>query len=90
MSLFSNIVSIFGGKANRALPIIAAVLVLSLAACFGLSESEKRYNSGVTLLQEERFEEAIAELDQAILLDDSSAAAFHNRALAKDHIGRLS
>ena len=58
-------------------------------ACFGLSEADKRYNTGVELLEEGRFEEAVTEFDQAIILDESSAAAFHNRALAKEYAGSL-
>ncbi len=76
-------------RANRAMLITAAVLMLTMAACFGLSEADKQYNSGVELLEEGRLEEAIAAFDQAILLDSSLAAAFHNRALAKEHTGRL-
>ena len=68
---------------------MAAVLILGLTACFGLSEADERYNSGVELLDDGRFEEAVAEFDQAIHLDGSSAAAFHNRALAKEYSGNL-
>jgi lipoprotein NlpI len=63
--------------------IIAVILTVGLAACLGLSDADKRYNSGVMLFDEDRFEEAIAEFDLALLLDGSMAEAFHNRALAE-------
>ncbi len=69
--------------------VVAATLLLILTACFGLSEADKHYNSGVDLLKEGRFQEALAEFDQALLLDGSLAAAFHNRALAKEYTGRI-
>ena len=69
--------------------VIVVVLTLGLAACLGLSDADKRYNSGVMLLEEDRFEEAIAEFDLALFLDGSMAEAFHNRALAEQRTGRL-
>ena len=89
MSLFSTISSPLAGKANRGLLVMMPLLILSLAACLGLSDADKSYNSGVKLLDEGKFEEAIAEFDNAIVLDGSLAAAFHNRALAKESAGRL-
>lgn len=90
MSLFSTISSALKGKANRGLLVMTPLLILGLAACVGLSDADKSYNSGVKLLEEGMFEEAIAEFDNAIVLDGSLAAAFHNRALAKESAGRLS
>ena len=76
-------------NAQRALFMIAATLILGLTACFGLSDADKRYGRGVDLLEEGRFDEAIAEFNQAIVLDASMAAAFHNRALAHERTGKL-
>ena len=72
--LFSTVRSALNSKmARRARMLLLLTIVLSagLAACFGLSEADKRYNSGVNLLEEGRFEEAVAEFDQAILLEAS-------------------
>jgi tetratricopeptide (TPR) repeat protein len=69
---------------------IAAVTVLGLATCLGLSDAEKRFNSGTELMDEGRYEEAIAEFDLALFSDGSVAAAFHNRALAEQRTGGLS
>ena len=73
---------------------IAAVTVLGLAAYLGLSDAEKRFNSGTELMDEGRHEEAIAEqrtgsLSSAIKayirsieLDPELALASQNRASA--------
>ena len=45
--------------------IAAFILVLSLAAGLGLSDASKRYNSGVELLEEGRYDDAIAVFDLA-------------------------
>ena len=76
-------------KYRRGMSIIAASLVLGLAACFELSDADKSYNKGVGLLQEGQYEEAIVEFDRTPVLDDSMAAAFHNRAVAEERTGRL-
>ena len=76
MSLFNTMHSPFKKPANQGLLFVPAVLVLGLAAFFGLSYAVKRYNSGVELLEEGRFEEAIAEFDNALHLDDSLSAEF--------------
>ena len=73
---------------RRGLLIAAFILVLSLSACLGLSDASKRYNSGVELLEEGRYEEAIAEFDLAVFLDGSIAAAFYNRAPASLGAGK--
>lgn len=66
--------------------IAAAMLVASLAllgaACSGTSEATEHNNRGVELLNDGKWEEAIAELDMAIELDPSSAKAYNNRGYA--------
>ena len=69
--------------------ITAVVLTLGLVACLRLSDADKRYNAGVELLEEGRFEEAISEFDLALFLDGSMAEAFHTRALSEQRAGRL-
>jgi len=69
---------------------IATVTILGLAACLGLSDAEKRFNSGTELMDEGRYEEAIAEFDLTLFSDGSMAAAFHNRALAEQRTDSLS
>jgi len=73
---------------------IATVTVLGLAACLGLSDAEKRFNSGTELMDEGRYEEAIAEqrtgslssaikdYTRSIELDPELALASQNRASA--------
>jgi len=48
---------------------VAAVTVLGLAARLGLSDAEKRFNSGTELMDEGRYEEAIADLDRVVEID---------------------
>ena len=76
-------------RLRQGLLILSAVLILGLAACLGLSDSDRRYNSGVKLLEEGFYQEAIAEFDLAIFTNVSYAPAYHNRALAEERIGRL-
>ena len=68
---------------------LAAVSLLALAACVGLSEAEERYNAGVDLQEEGRLLEAIAEYDEAIRLDPELAGAYVNRGAAYDDLGQL-
>ena len=77
-------------RLRRIILSIAAVTVLGLATCLGRSDAEKRFNSGTELMDEGRYEEAIAEFDLALFSDGSMAAAFHNRALAEQRTGSLS
>ena len=72
------------------IPSIAPVTVLGLAACFGLSDAEKRFNSGSKLMDQGRYDEAIDEFDLALFSDGSMAAAYHNRALTEQRTGSLS
>ena len=69
--------------------LMAAVVTLVLTACIGPSDAEDRFAAGVVLMEEERFEEAIAEFDSALFLDSSMALAFYNRALAEQQTGSL-
>jgi tetratricopeptide (TPR) repeat protein len=69
--------------------ILSAILILSLAACLGLSDSDRRYNSGVKLLEEGMYQEAIAEFDLSIFTNVSYATTYHNRALSEEQLGRL-
>ena len=56
------------------------VLVFLAAACGGLSESEKRYDSGVDLQEQ-------GALDEAIRLGPKLALAYANRAVASNFLG---
>ena len=76
-------------RLRQGLLILSAVLILGLVACLGLSDSDRRYNSGVKLLEEGFYQEAIAEFDLAIFTNVSYAPAYHNPALAEERIGRL-
>ena len=65
--------------------VVAAILLTGLAlaavACSG-SEATEHYNRAGELLDQQKWEEAIAELDQAIELDPDFASAFVNRGNA--------
>ncbi len=55
---------------------VAAVTVLGLAARLGLSDAEKRFNSGAELMDEGRYEEAIADLDRVVEIDPTYAKTY--------------
>ena len=65
-------------------------LMLVLPSCGGLSASEKHYEAGVELFDQGRFEDAVAEFDEAIRLDPGHAEAFSSRGLAQGSLGNLS
>ena len=66
---------------------VAAVTVLGLAARLGLSEAEKRFNSGAELMDEGRYEEAIADLDRVVEIDLTYAKTYLVRASAQAKLG---
>ncbi len=76
-------------RLRQGLLILSSVLILGLAACLGLSDPVRRYNSSVKLLEEGFYQEAITEFDLAIFTKLSYAPAYHNRALAEERIGSL-
>ncbi len=66
---------------------VAAVTVLGLAARLGLSDAEKRLNSGTELMDEGRYEEAISDLDRVVEIDPTYAKTYLVRASAKAKLG---
>lgn len=66
---------------------VAAVTVLGLAARLGLSDAEKRFNSGTELMDEGRYEEAIADLDRVVEIDPTYAKIYLVRASAEAKLG---
>ena len=73
-SLESPYTSRFGFR--RMILPVAAVTVLGLAARLGLSDAEKRFNSGTELMDEGRYEEAIADLDRVVEIDPTYAKTY--------------
>ena len=63
---------------------VAAVTVLGLATRLGLSDAEKRFNSGTELMDEGRYEEAIADLDRVVEIDPTYAKTYLVVALGID------
>ena len=63
-------------RLRRIILSIAAVTVLGLATCLGLSDAEKRFNSGTELMDEGRYEEAIADLDHVVEIDPTNAKTY--------------
>ena len=66
---------------------VAAVTVLGLAARLGLSDAEKRFNSGTELMDEGRYEEAIADLDRVVEIDPTYGKTYLVRASAQAKLG---
>jgi len=66
---------------------VAAVTVLGLAARLRLSDAEKRFNSGTELMDEGRYEEAIADLDRVVEIDPTYAKTYLVRASAQAKLG---
>ena len=66
---------------------VAAVTVLGLAARLGLSDAEKRFNSGTELMDEGRYEEAIADLDRVVEIDPTYCKTYLVRASAHAKLG---
>ena len=66
---------------------VAPVTVLGLAARLGLSDAEKRFNSGTELMDEGRYEEAIADLDRVVEIDPTYAKIYLVRASAEAKLG---
>ncbi len=60
--------------------VLVLVLTLGLSACGSISEAEEHFSAGVQLQDQERWEEAIAEYDEAIRLDSEFFEAYNNRA----------
>jgi tetratricopeptide (TPR) repeat protein len=68
--------------------LFLAVTTLA-SGCGGASDAEKQSNAGVDLQEKERYEEAIAEHDEAIRLDLQDALTYANRARAYLNLGEL-
>ena len=84
-SLESPYTSRFGFR--RMILPVAAVTVLGLAARLGLSDAENRFNSGTELMDEGRYEEAIADLDRVVEIDPTYAKTYLVRASAQAKLG---
>ncbi len=72
--------------------VVAAILVLGVAlvavTCSGSPGAIEQNNRGAALLREGSWEAAIAELDKAIELDPTLAAAYNNRGRAYSELGQ--
>ena len=62
--------------------VILFTLLLIIGCTNGLTEADQRDNAGREPQQEGRFEDAIAEYDEAIRLDPQDAGAYINRGNA--------
>ena len=68
--------------------MLAALLVVGLVLAGCQSEAEKHVIVGDELQGQGRFEEAIAEYDEAIRLDPQLAVAYNNRGLGYKRLGQ--
>lgn len=72
-------------------PILPGILVVTLfiaAACDdGLSDAQQHHDTGLQLLEERRWREAIEEYDKAIELDAEFASAYLRRGEAYNLLG---
>ena len=75
-------------KASIIVAMLPPLLVLVLSACGGLSEAQQHYNVGVSLQDQEKWNAAIAEYDEAIRLDPKYALAYNNRGFAYINLGQ--
>ena len=64
------------------LVVLVLVLTLGLLACGSQNEAEEHFSAGVQLQNQDRWEEAIAEYDEAIRLDPQNTDAYSNRGFA--------
>ena len=62
--------------------VLVLVLTLSLFACGSQSGAEEHFSAGEQLQDQEHWEEAIAEYDEAIRLNPQNADAYSNRGFA--------
>ena len=63
-------------------------VILGLSAC-GVSEAEKHVTIGFELRQEGRFDESVAEFDEAIRLDPQHAGAYMGRGFSHADLGQF-
>ena len=69
------------------LVVLLVALALASPACRGSNKADRHYNLAVQLHQQGRFEQAIAEYDQAIRIDPRLAVAYVNRGGAFNELG---
>ena len=67
--------------------VLLVALALASPACRGSNKADRHYNLAVQLHQQGRFEQAIAEYDQAIRIDPRLAVAYVNRGGAFNELG---
>ena len=68
--------------------LLALLIGLIGSGCGGLSEAEKHNNAGAANHSQGRFEETIAEYDEAIRLNPLLTVAYNNRGLAYIRLGK--
>ena len=81
-----------GAVALLGVLMVAALVVEAVwAPGPGLSEADKRYNAGVELQLQGRFEEAVSEFDEAMRLDPEydNSALYFNRGISYRKLGEF-
>ena len=74
-------------RSSLLLVVLLVALALASPACRGSNKADRHYNLAVQLHQQGRFEQAIAEYDQAIRIDPRLAVAYVNRGGAFNELG---
>ena len=81
--------AIAGGVAGAIVVGIVLALTLGGGDGGGFSEAEEHFKKGVELQEQKRFQEALAEFDEAIRRDPHSAVAYYGRGNAYYDVGQF-
>ena len=68
--------------------LLVPTLLLALSGCGSLNKVAQHNKAGVELHREGRFQETIAEFDEAILIDSEAFYAWYNRGIAYVELGQ--
>jgi tetratricopeptide (TPR) repeat protein len=74
-------------RPSISLGILVVTLLVAAACGDGQSQAERHSQSGLELVEQGRWQEAIAEYDKAIQLDANMASAYLNRGQAYNLLG---
>lgn len=76
----------FVGRLGAVVPLLLTLILIGCS--MGLTEAEEHNTGGSGLNREGSFQEAIAELDEAIRLDPEDAVLYNNRGFSYNNLGQ--